>query len=131
MLTLKRLAIAGAALALAVGLAGCLSLLGDMNLGAVDLTVHFPGRVLSTSGPGIQQTDDRTVRINTPLTTSNMNSTWTASSAIDPPKPASQRYLPIIIVAGVVMLGGGGGVLVLWRRHRRQPASATTTSPDE
>jgi outer membrane murein-binding lipoprotein Lpp len=97
------------------------SLFGDMTVGNLDLTVHFPGRVQTIDGPGAQQVDDHTVRIKTPLTTATMNSTWRVTSAIDPAKPTNTRLLVgVAILAGLLVICGGSAWW--WSRQRRSSA---------
>jgi hypothetical protein len=101
-------------------------LFGDMNLGQMLLRLRFPGRVLSTSGPGISREGDRAVKIDTPLTTKTMEATWTVQSAIAPPV----SRLPYIIggAAAAALIGGVAAWLLLQRRRRRQ-AEAAAASP--
>lgn len=91
--------------------------LGDTQLGNIDLTVHFPGRLRSSSGPGLTQVDDHTIRIKAPLT-ANLNGSWQATSAID---PASAGRRVLLIVAAVVLVAVAVGAWWLLRRRRQPP----------
>ena len=102
----------------------------SMNPGNIDLTVHFPGKVIYLQGPGITKVDSHTVRINTPLTTNVLsaataaNGIWVVTSTIDPPRPVIPRLLMIIIPVVLVV---GGGAVVAWRRSRHHPMPQTPT----
>ena len=113
--------------------------IGDTPLGSIDLTVHFPGKVISTSGPGISQPDDRTVRIQGQLT-ANSNSVWQVTSAIDP--PSSTGPVLLIVAAVAVVAAAVGGLLLRRRRrstevpdtpadgpHGQEPAEPETAGP--
>jgi hypothetical protein len=103
----------------------------SMPPGTIDLTVRFPGRIISLQGPGITKVDSHTVRINTPLTTNVLsaataaNGIWTVTSAIDPPRPVVPRLLMIIIPVVLVV---GGGAAVAWRRSHHHPMPRTPTA---
>src|SRR6266487_3689428 len=99
--------------------------LGDTQLGNIDLTVHFPGRIVSSSGPGLTQVDDHTIRIKAPLT-ANLNGSWQATSAIDP--ASSSRQVLLIAVAAVVVAVALGSWWLL--RRRRQTPDMPDESPD-
>jgi hypothetical protein len=102
----------------------------SMPPGTIDLTVRFPGKIISLQGPGISKVDSHTVRINTPLTTDVLsaataaNGIWTVTSTIDPPQPVGPRLLMIIIPVVLVV---GGGAVVAWRRSHHHPVPRTPT----
>lgn len=91
--------------------------LGNMQLGRVAMTIRFPGDVSSVSGHGATKTDDRTVKVDSPLT-ANSSSSWSATSRIAPP-----NYL-LPVVASLVGLALLGGALVLLRNRRRREEPA-------
>jgi hypothetical protein len=97
--------------------------MGDINVGSIDLTVKFPGKVEAvTPANAWERVDDKTYRLKTRLTTTTMNQTYDAYSAIDPPLSVAKRLLPLWIAGGVVLVLGTTGLL-LWRRRRSQTTS--------